>query len=111
MKNSIRLFAVLATVAVLVLGNSAHAAEPQPTTITVSDIHCMGCAKTCAKHLYEIAGVAKVAANIEAKTLTITPTAQAVVSPRALWEAVEKAGKVPVKIQGPSGTFAVKPKS
>lgn len=53
--------------------------------------------------------MAKVEANVKAKTLTVTPKPQAVVSPRALWETVEKNNDKPLKIEGPSGTFTAKP--
>jgi hypothetical protein len=39
----------------------------------------------------------------------VTPRPQVALSPRALWEAVEHAKKVPVKIEGPHGTFTAKP--
>ncbi len=104
------LFSFAIAIAAIASGATAYAADPEPTTITLKEMHCMGCAKSCATHLYAVAGVDKVAANIEAKTLTITPKARTVLSPRALWEAVEKGGKEPVKVKGPSGAFTAKPK-
>jgi Cu+-exporting ATPase len=62
-----------------------------------------------ADQLYKVPGVAKVETNIEAKMMFVTPKPAVVLSPRALWEAIEKASKVPVKLEGPSGTFAAKP--
>lgn len=110
MKKAILYSSVITAVIALALGASARAADPAPTTITLKEMHCMGCAKSCAKHLYAIPGVEKVTANIEAKMLTITPKPRTVLSPRSLWEAVEKGGKEPVKVKGPSGTFTAKPK-
>lgn len=110
MRKSMNLMVALATVYFLVSGVTAWAAEPQ-TTITVGDLECLGCAKKCTTQLNAVAGVAKVEANVETKTIKVTPKSRAVLSPRAMWEAVEKAGKTPTKIQGPSGTFAAKPQS
>ena len=46
----------------------------------------------------------------KSKTAIVVPKGDATLSPLQLWEAVEKAGKVPVKLEGPSGTFTSKPK-
>lgn len=97
--------------AVLTLGNALWAADPAPTTITIPDMHCMGCAKKMANQLYQVPGVAKVQANVEATTMIVTPKAQQTFSARAIWEAIEKAGYKPSKIEGPSGTFKEKPKA
>jgi len=102
---------VVAVLAVLALGSVLWATNPAPTKITVPDMHCMGCAKKIAAKLYEVPGVAKVEANIEATTLTVTPKPQQAPSPKAMWEAVEKAGYKPTKLEGPSGTFTKKPQS
>lgn len=102
---------VLGTVAVLTLGSALWAADPAPTKITLTDLHCQGCVKKVTAQLVEVKGVAKVQADLETRTLTITPKAQTVLSPRALWDAVEKAKKEPTKLEGPSGTFTAKPKS
>ncbi len=101
----------LATLAVVTLGSALWAQNPTATTITVPDMHCMGCAKKMANQLYQVPGVAKVQANVEATTLTVTPKEQQAVSPRGLWEAIEKAGYRPRKLEGPSGTFTQKPKA
>lgn len=101
----------LVTLAVLTLGNALWAADPTPTTITVPDMHCMGCAKKMANKLSAVPGVAKVEANVEVTTLTVTPKVQQTPSPRALWEAVENAGYTPSKLAGPGGTFVKKPAS
>lgn len=111
MKRTVQATA-LAALTVLTLGSALWAADPVPTTsITVPDMHCMGCAKKMANHLYQVPGVAKVQANIEATTMIVSPKAQQALSSRALWEAVEKAGYKPSKLEGPSGTFTKKPQS
>ena len=100
---------VIAALTVVALGGVLQASSPTQTTIAIADLHCMGCAKKVAAQVYQVPGVATVQANVQARTITVTPQAQAVLSPRALWEAVEKAGKQPVQLQGPSGTFTAKP--
>jgi copper chaperone CopZ len=87
------------------------AAEIKPSTITVKDMHCGGCAKKIAAELKALAGVDKAEPDVEAKTVKVTPKANVVLSPKALWEAVEKADKTPTKLVGPSGSFTAKPKS
>ncbi|MCI0460652.1 MAG: heavy-metal-associated domain-containing protein [Gemmataceae bacterium] len=96
-------------VAALVLGSGLRAADPVPTTITVADLHCAGCAKKVTTKLSEVAGVGVVRSDLERKTVTVTPKAQMLLSPRSLWEAVERAGKQPLKLEGPSGTFTARP--
>ncbi len=109
MKKEVRWLLALA-VGLLVVGwHAAYAADPAPTTITIPGMHCGGCAKKVAAKLQQVNGVAKAEANVEAKTIKITPKADMVVSPKALWEAVEKAEQTPTKIDGPSGIFTKKP--
>lgn len=103
---------VVAALAVLaLLDQSVRAATPAATTISVPDMHCMGCAKKMAARLYRVPGVSAVQASVPATTLTILPQAQQVLSARALWEAVEQAGYKPSKLKGPTGTFTAKPQS
>jgi Cu+-exporting ATPase len=86
-------------------------AGPGLTAITVPDMHCVMCAKKMARQLQEVAGVAKADANVAGKAMVVTPKPQAVLSPRSMWEAVEKAGYKPSKLEGPTGTFTAKPQS
>jgi copper chaperone CopZ len=100
---------VLAALAVLTLSSALQAQAPPPLTITVPDMHCLGCAKKMANQLYQVPGVAKVQASVETTSLIVTPKAQQIPSPRGLWEAVEKAGYRPSRLEGPNGTFTQKP--
>ena len=77
--------------------------------IPVAGMDCGGCAKKVAAKLTAVAGVAKAEADVEAKTIKVTPKGGEVVSPKALWEAVEKAEQTPTKLEGPSGVFTKKP--
>lgn len=111
MRTQNRWSMTLAVLAVGLLGNVLQAANPAPTAIVIADMHCQGCAKKVAAQLYQVPGVAAVQADMQAQKLLVTPKEQALVSPRALWEAVEKAGKQPTRLEGPSGTFTAKPQS
>jgi Cu+-exporting ATPase len=101
----------LAAVALLGLATIGRATDPAATVITIGDLECQGCAKKVTAKLNEVPGVAAVQADVQAKPATITPKAQTALSPRALWEAVEKAGKTPMKLEGPNGKFTAKPRS
>lgn len=80
------------------------------TTITLKVLDCESCAKKVATKLSEVRGVSDVKTDIKSKTAIVVPKGDATLSPLQLWEAVENAGKVPVKLEGPSGTFTSKPK-
>lgn len=95
----------------LALGAVAAAQTPATTTIHVDDLHCPSCAKRVLKMVTAIPGVGAAQADVKASTVTVTPQAQKAPSPRALWEAVEKAGFKPTKLTGPAGTFAEKPQT
>ena len=71
----------------------------------------MGCARKVVKSLTAVSGVKSADADVDAKTVTVTPEADKTPSPKAMWEAIENAGYKPSKIEGPSGTFKEKPKS
>jgi copper chaperone CopZ len=74
-------------------------------------MHCAGCAAKVAGNLKAIQGVAGAQVDAEKEVAIVTPKSAATLSPRALWEAVEKAGYKPAKLVGPSGAFTSKPKS
>ena len=88
------------------ISQSRAATQTMKTTITLEVLSCEGCARNVAAKLLEIRGVS----NVKTDLKTVIPKAEASLSPRQLWEAVEKAGKKPIKLQGPSGTFTSKPK-
>lgn len=95
--------------ALFLLVGHARAADPPATTITVPDMDCASCAKKLGAKVGEVPGVAKIEYSVETRTLKVTPQSGAAPSPKALWEAVEKGGKDPSKLEGPSGTFTKKP--
>lgn len=98
--------------AIAILGvNRLQAAEPQLATITVQGMHCAGCASKVTRKLQAVPGVDKAQVDAAKGTAVVTLKSDAAPSPRALWEAVEKAGYKPTRLVGPTGTFSVKPKS
>lgn len=102
----------LAAMALAMTSNSLSlAAEPRPTVLTVKGMHCAGCAKKIAGKLTAVPGVEGVEADVPKSYFVVTPAVERTPSPKALWEAVEKAGYTAVKLEGPSGTFTKKPKS
>lgn len=110
MKLLIRSTMAVALAALLCPTGPAAGAEPVVVTITISDMDCPACAKKVSTKLAEVAGVAKVETNHEEGIAKVTLQPKAVVSPKVLWEAVEKAKKTPEKLVSPSGTFTSKPK-
>lgn len=107
MRNRTPLHVALTTLATLTLGGLAEAANP--TTITVPDMHCMMCVKKIVAQMQAVPGVANVQTNMPAAAVTVVAKDQPVPSPKALWEAVEKAGFKPTRLEGPNGTFTAKP--
>jgi len=79
------------------------------TVITIEDLDCPSCAKAVEKALAKVPGVDSVKTDVKTQTATVMPKADTKVSPRVLWEAVEKADFKPTKLEGPGGTFTDKP--
>jgi copper chaperone CopZ len=100
----------LFALAALANGKTLWAASPG-TEIEVDNMHCSNCARKIASKLYGVPGVVGVRTNVTANTATVTPQQQRQPSPKALWEAVERAGFKPVKLQGPQGVFTSKPEA
>lgn len=84
-------------------------ADLRATKLVVDDMTCAGCAKAVTKAVSAVAGVEAAAVDLKTKTLTVTPKAGTAPSPKGLWEAVEKAGYKPTRLDGPAGTFEKTP--
>ncbi|MHB1033445.1 MAG: heavy-metal-associated domain-containing protein [Pirellulales bacterium] len=107
-----RLFVAAAAVLALAATHS-FGAEQRPsivTAVTIEGEMCGGCVKKIKAALADVPGIAEVTGDTKAKTITIVPAPAVDLSPRVLWEAIEKAGKNPVTLVGPHGTFKSKPK-
>ena len=94
-----------------VAGLQAQEQTPAPTYVVVPGLHCGGCAKKVTPHLAKVPGIGKIGFDLKTKTFRLVPRPGAVLSPRAVWEAIEKAKQKPTKLKGPSGTFDAKPRS
>jgi copper chaperone len=105
-----KLCTTIAAAVLLTFISNASAAEPAWSSIEVKKMHCAGCAKKIAARLYAVRGVKEVRVDVDKKTLFVAPQQNAALSPRAMWEAVEKAKDVPIRLAGPSGTFTGKPR-
>ena len=95
---------------VIAAGTVQAADQTKNTTIVIKGMHCQGCVKKVVAQLQKVPGVA--AANADAKrglAAAAPIEAQRLPSPRAQWEAIEKAGFTPVALYGPFGTFKQKP--
>ena len=92
-------------------GADSSQAKSPTVTISVNGMHCAGCAKKVETKLKALAGVDQVKIDVAKGTVAVNPRAKKELSPRLLWETVEKAGYQPTKIAGPAGTFTAKPKS
>ena len=97
--------------ALLFAANTVSAADPPPTTISVQGMHCVACASKVAGKLEAVVGVQKAQVDAEKAVAVVMAKSSVAPSPRALWEAVEKAGYKPTKLVGPAGIFTSKPKS
>jgi copper chaperone CopZ len=101
----------LVAVAALWATTPTHAADPPVTTISVKGMHCQGCASKVASNLQAVKGVSTADVDASKAVAVVIAKESAVPSPKALWEAVEKAGYTPTKLVGPAGTFTKKPKT
>jgi copper chaperone CopZ len=108
---SLYLLFVMATTAIAIQSSEALATNSKDsTTITLKTLDCESCAKKIAAKLSEVEGVDSVKTDVKSKVVVVTPKKNLGLSPLQLWEAIEKAGKEPVKLTGPGGTFTSKPK-
>ena len=111
MRRSLFVAAAAAIVLTSTQSFGAEQRQSDTTVVTIEGEMCGGCVKKIKAALSEVKGIAEVTGDSKTKRVTITPSPAVDLSPRALWEAIEKAGKKPVLLAGPHGTFKSKPKS
>lgn len=100
------------TIGIGLVGVQGASGQPPAVTwtvITLEKLHCPHCAKKVVTKLKEVPGVADAQTHLETRTAKVTHQNGVLPSPRGLWEAVERAGQRPLRLQGPKGTFASKP--
>jgi copper chaperone CopZ len=101
--------AVVMTVAIG-FSSTAGAAETNAATTITTKKMCPVCAKKITDSLRKIEGVNEVRVDVPSKTFMVDAARDRTLSPRALWETVQRGGEQPVRLSGPSGTFTEKPK-
>lgn len=84
---------------------------PRYSVIQVEKMHCDGCAARIGGKVREVANVGVIQYDVQKKLLWVHPKDGQQLSPRALWEAVERANDRPVQLFTPTGTFTKKPQS
>jgi copper chaperone CopZ len=84
-------------------------APPVHTVLTLEKLDCASCAKRIGGKVQEVPGVARIQYDVEKKLLWVHPQPGKQPSPRALWEAAEKANGGPTRLHGPYGVYTAKP--
>lgn len=79
------------------------------TVVTVSEM-CGGCVTKITKHFSEVKEIAELKCDVPTKSVNFIPKKGNELSPFKIWEEMEKIGKAPTKLVGPSGTYTSKPK-
>ncbi|HYV39890.1 MAG TPA: heavy-metal-associated domain-containing protein [Gemmataceae bacterium] len=111
MRKSMVFGLAVVIVAGVVLSNAVGQQPAKTTVISIPDLDCPVCAKNVEKAITALADVEEVKTDVDKNIATVTPKANKTLSPKALWEAVEKAGFDVKKLEGPSGTFTKLPPS
>jgi copper chaperone CopZ len=106
-----RFLFVMAAMAALLTAPDSRAAEPAQIQISIQGMHCAGCASKVSRRLQGVSGVASAKVDPASAFAEVTTKPNVVPSPKALWEAIERAGYKPVKLVTPGGTFTKKPQS
>ena len=89
--------------------SASNGAEPSTTTITLQAM-CEHCAQKMTKSLQQNPDIASVRTDVKSRVVAIVPRSGKELSPKMLWETVEKAREQPVRLAGPCGTFNSKPR-
>lgn len=101
---------MLSVIGCVALATWASAASPQmATSVTVKRL-CPTCSKKIVQKLKQMPQVSQVSVDVEHRMFVVQPTPETALSPRQIWETVERGGEQPVKLEGPSGTFTEKPR-
>lgn len=106
-RKSISALTLLAGLAAAAFAGDPPAKAPPPPpayTITVPAMHCAGCAKKIVDKLATMKGVAKAEAFVATKTIKVMAKPNVTLSPKELWELVEKVEQAPTKLETPTGT-------
>jgi copper chaperone CopZ len=91
------------------LAVAAQAQTPAFSKMTLTELDCGHCAKKVAKGVVAVAGVAEVRYDLKTKAQWAIHKPGQTPSPRALWEAVERAEHEVQRLETPAGTHTSKP--
>ena len=94
---------------VAILAPLAVAASPKDSTVVTVKTLCPTCGKKIVQKLQQMPQVAGASIDVEHRLVQVSAKPGQILSPRLVWEIVEKGGEQPIKLQGPSGTFTAKP--
>ena len=102
---AVALLAGLAAVA------DAQTPAPAYTRVTLTELHCMGCAKKISGKVSAVPGVAEMRVDLKSATIWAMHKPGMTPSAKALWEAIEEADHTPTRMDTPAGSLTSKPKS
>lgn len=87
---------------------TADGPTQDPTIVTVKKL-CPTCGKRILEKLSELPQVKAATMDLKERTFRVRCEPGSEVSPRAVWETIERGGEQPVRLDGPAGTFTTKP--
>ena len=90
------------------LAASALGASPDATVVSVKKL-CPTCGKKIVQKLEQLPQTQSASIDVEQRIVQVVAKPGHNLSPRLIWEIVEKGGEQPVRLQGPAGTFTAKP--
>lgn len=77
--------------------------------LLIRGMHCPGCAMKVSRNLEKVANVLSAQVDSTRGAAAVVADDGKPVSPKELWEAVERAGYTPTRLATPEGTFVKKP--
>lgn len=108
--SNIHRFFLLAAIALSsMLSATAWGGPPEGATLVSVKSLCPVCGKKIVQKLEQLPQTQSASINVDQRIVQVVAKPGHTLSPRQIWEIVEKGGEQPVRLQGPSGTFTTKP--
>jgi copper chaperone CopZ len=106
----------VAWAALVIWAGLGQAQAPKPaaavyTKVTLTELHCMGCAKKIASKVTKVKGVQEMRVDLDARTLFIVHKTGLTPSPKELWVAIEETEHKPEVMETPTAKHKAKPQS
>jgi copper chaperone CopZ len=111
MKKVMRACLAVAVLAGLTGVAAAQAPAPAHTKVTLTELHCMGCARKISNKVMAVPGVAEMRVDLKARTVFVIHKQGLTPSPRGLWDAIEQADHTPTRMDTPAASYTSKPQS